>query len=91
MLSPVDDDICPSRLIVKLCEVLTPVTPKEAANGRLLPQLSPLHVCAEAFSPKFTIPVNAVSDAVPVRDNTGEPPKATCGVNPDPLPVCVKK
>ena len=91
MLSPVDDDICPNKLIVKLCDVLTLVTPTEVANARLLPQLCPLHGCAPVFTAKFSSPVNAVSDAVPARDKTGVPPKATCGVNPDPLPVCVKR
>ena len=90
MLSPVDDDICPSKLIVKFCVVLTLVTPSAAANARLLPQLSPLHGCVEAFTAKFSVPVNAVSPAVPVRDNTGVPPKATCGVKPEVLPTCVK-
>ena len=91
MLSPVDDVICPKKLIVKLCAVLTFVTPTDVANVRLLPQLSPLHGCVEEFTAKFSVPVNAASDVIPVRDSTGEPPNATCGVNPDPAPVCVKK
>jgi hypothetical protein len=90
MLSPVADDTCPRKLIVKLCVVFTEVTPRAAANAVVLPQLSPLQGCVEAFTAKLRLPANAVSAAVPVRDSTGVPPKATCGVNPELVPVCVK-
>lgn len=90
MLSPVEDDICPRKLIVKICVVFTDVAPTAAANDVLLPQLSPLHGCADALTAKLSDPANAVSAEVPVRDNTGVPPNATCGVNPELVPRCVK-
>ena len=87
MLSPVKIDTCPIKLIVKLSEVFTDVTPTAGANAVLLPQLSPLHGCVDVLTAKLSVPANAVSVAVPVRDNTGVPPKATCGVNPEVLPT----
>ena len=82
MLSPTALDICPRKLIVKLCVVFTDVAPTDVPIGVLLPQLSPLHGCVDEFTAKLRVPANAVSAAAPVRDNTGEPPNATCGVNP---------
>ena len=90
MLSPVKVETCPRKLIVKLCAVFTDVTPTAGAKAVLLPQLSPLHGCVEVLTAKLSVPANAVSETAPVRDNTGVPPKATCGVNADVVPTCVK-
>ena len=91
LLSPtasvVDPDICPRKLIVTLPAVLTLVDPKAAANARLLPQLCPLQGCVEELIAKSMIPANPVSVALAVLDNTGVPPKESCGINPVAVPV----
>ena len=81
-------DICPRKLIVKLCVVLALADPTAAANARLLPQLCPLQGCAEELIANSSLPAYAVSAAAPERDRIEAPAQPICGVNPVAVPWC---
>ena len=75
--------------MVTLNAVLALADPSAGANARLLPQLCPLHGCAEALIAKSMMPANPVSAAVAVRNKTGVPAQDSAGVNAVAVPVCV--
>jgi hypothetical protein len=84
-------DICPRKLIVTLSAVFKLADPIAVANARLLPQLCPLHGCAEELIAKLIVPANAVSAAEPALESTGVAPQDNWGVNPIAVPVCVNR